>query len=170
MSCEVAENLVRIRRYDCSCLPVRLNQILEWPHVVGLATNNTKHVFRDFVVSRCLSEVTVERQSDTCFERCELAFSEEGEIFVEGYVRIISCRPTGILFTAELWIEREGEVNLVSGPGAIEEIAERPLDLLEKRFVLGHQRMLRVGRFSHGPANLMSLVRKTSPKRRRDPA
>ena len=75
MSCEVAENLVRIRRDDCPGLPVRVNQILEWPHVVGLATNNTKHVLRDFVVSRCLRKVTVERQSDTCFERCERAFS-----------------------------------------------------------------------------------------------
>src|SRR5207245_2715383 len=149
MPCKVAKDFVRIRRDDRPGLPVGLDQILERPQVVGLATDNTKHVLRDLVVSRCLRKVTVERQSDAGFQRRELAFSQEGEILIEGPVRIIGSRPTGALFAAKLRIERKGEVKLVSGLGALEEITKRPLDLREKWSVLGCQRILRIGRFTH---------------------
>src|SRR5439155_5222789 len=148
MPCRVAKDFVRIRRDDRPGLPVGLDQILERPQVVGLATDNTKHVLRDLVVSRCLRKV-VERQSDAGFQRREFAFSQEGEILIEGPVRIIGSRPTRTLFATKLWIEREGKVKLVSSSRALEEITKRPLDFLEKPSVLCCSRILSIGRFSH---------------------
>jgi hypothetical protein len=149
MPCEIAKDLVRVRRDDRPGLFVGLNQSLERPQVVRLATDNTKHVLRDLVVSRCLRKVTVERKSDASLQRRELALLQKGQILIEGPVRLIGCRPTGTLFAAKLWIEREREVKLASSLRALEEITERSLDLLEKSLVLVGRRILRAREFGH---------------------
>src|SRR6266481_8558822 len=62
---------------------------------------------------------------------------------------IVGCRPTSILFATEFWIERKSKLKLVFVPCTIKEIAKNPLGLFEEGVVLGHQWMLKVGRFSH---------------------
>jgi hypothetical protein len=105
MPCEVSENFIRVRCDDSASLTVLFNKLLEWPYAVRLAFHDPEHIFRDFVISRRLCEVTIERQSDTCFERCEFALSKECKIIIEGYMGIVGGRPASILLATEFWIK-----------------------------------------------------------------
>jgi hypothetical protein len=80
---------------------------------------------------------------------CELAFSKECKILIEGYMGIVGGRPAGILLATEFWIKRKGKLNLVLLPCTIKKITKSPLQLFEKCVVVVHCGILNVRTCSH---------------------
>src|SRR5688572_4885960 len=113
MARKIPQNLVCVRCNDGACAFVLFDQVLERPQAVGSTVDNAEHVLRYLVVAGCLSEMTVESESDSRFEGRKWSLIDERQILSEREVGILCCRPARVLFAAELRVQRECEVDLV---------------------------------------------------------